>query len=149
MQQALQDGSAKAVGRSNVLEIRDGQDDVFVGQILAVSNCVILEAFLIGIPLLSVLNVNTSAFVVVGCWIIAIAALTILVPLFWPKISAKNQNDRVEMPSSRFPVRNSSQPYMASAPFSVRNSTSNAWAPSLSRTMERYNVSSDPIDPLQ
>ena len=53
---------------------------------MTVTICVILEAFLIGLPILVVVNVNNIAFMVIGSWIITIAALAVLFPMFWPKI---------------------------------------------------------------
>lgn len=67
---------------------------------ITVCNSVILEVFLIGTPLLSVLSVNSSASMLVGSWITATTAFAVLVPMFGPKILDKNKDGRVSMAKS-------------------------------------------------
>jgi 7 transmembrane sweet-taste receptor of 3 GCPR/Receptor family ligand binding region len=62
---------------------------------------IILEAFLIGIPLLTVLKRNVGAFMVVASWITAVSAMAVLLPLVVYKIigssSAQQQVTAAEL----------------------------------------------------
>ena len=69
---------------------------------IAVSNFVILEVFLIEIPLLYALNINnTSAFMVVECWV---TALAVLLPMFLPKLDPKDESQTVAVKNRNRPT---------------------------------------------
>ncbi|CAB9517081.1 Gamma-aminobutyric acid (GABA) B receptor [Seminavis robusta] len=53
---------------------------------MTVTICIIVEAILIGLPIMVVVQANTIAFMVIGSWLVTVAALAVLIPLFWPKI---------------------------------------------------------------
>ena len=62
---------------------------------LALTNGMIVESFLMGIPVLTVLNINPTAFMLVSVWIIVLVVIAVLLPMFGPKVTDKHLDARI------------------------------------------------------
>lgn len=90
---------------------------------IAVSNFIILEAFLVGVPLLYVLNLNnTGAFMAVDCWVVATVALAVLLPMFIPKLVPRDETSRTRTVSLRKDRKSSASTFLTNYRTSAVNS---------------------------